>query len=126
MKDDIGFQPLLDDDDDDDAPAVEPLEPTEEPGEGEEGDEEGKDDDEDDDEDKSEKKGAPSGSMEERLLKSRTILIYGEIDMAVAQDVTRRLLVMDADGQIGAASVGYTSEMGMRLRWWWVKWTRRS
>ena len=99
MKDDIGFQPLLDDDDDDDSPAVEPLEPTEEPGEGEEGDEEGKDDDKDDDDDKSEKKGAPSGSMEERLLKSRTILIYGEIDMAVAQDVTRRLLVMDAESQ---------------------------
>ena len=29
----------------------------------------------------------------------RQILIYGEIDMAVAQDVTRRLLVMDAESQ---------------------------
>ena len=29
--------------------------------------------------------------MEERLLKNRTILIYGQIDMDVAMDVTRRL-----------------------------------
>jgi ATP-dependent Clp protease protease subunit len=83
MKSIIGFQPLLDDDDDEeDIPEVEPIE---EPDEKEE--------------DKPEKKNGPSGSMDDKLLKSRTILIYGEIDMALAQDVTKRLLVMDAESQ---------------------------
>jgi len=67
-------------DDDDDFPEVEPIE---EPGEG--GDEE------------PDKKEDRLTSMEERLLKNRTILIYGPIDMDVAMDVTRRLLVMDAE-----------------------------
>lgn len=37
--------------------------------------------------------------MEDRLLKNRTILIYGPIDMNVAMEVTKRLLVMDAEAQ---------------------------
>lgn len=86
MKSITGFQPLLDDDDDDDDfPEVEPVEPDEEPDEKEE--------------DKPDKKNGGPGSMEDKLLKNRTILIYGEIDMAVAQDVTKRLLVMDAESQ---------------------------
>lgn len=78
-----GFYPMLDDDDDDDDfPEVEPIE---EPGEDEP--EKGKD-----------KNDGPR-SLEDRLLKNRTILIYGPIDMNVAMDVTRRLLVMDAESQ---------------------------
>lgn len=81
MRNMMGFNPIMDDDDDDDDfPEVEPIpQPN--------GDEPDKD-----------KKEGP-GSMEERLLKSRTILIYGQIDMDVAMDVTRRLLVMDAASQ---------------------------
>ncbi len=79
------FQPLMDDDDDDDIPEIEPVEPNEKP--------------EEEDEDKPDKKDGPSGSMDDRLLKNRTILIYGEIDMALAQDVTKRLLVMDSESQ---------------------------
>jgi ATP-dependent Clp protease protease subunit len=72
-----GITPLLDDDDDDDFPEVEPFEEPEE------------------DEDKP--KDGASRSMEDRLLKNRTILIYGTIDMNMAMDVTKRLLVMDAE-----------------------------
>lgn len=82
MKDHMGVQPLMDDDDDDDFPEVEPIEEPEE-----------------EETDKPEKKDGSPGSMEDRLLKNRTILIYGEIDMVVAQDVTKRLLVMDAESQ---------------------------
>ena len=32
------------------------------------------------------------------------------------------LLVLDANGQLRAASIGYTSEMGMRLRLLWAAW----
>lgn len=75
--------PILDDDDDDDDfPDVDPFE---EP-------------DEEDEEKPKDKRDEPR-SMEDRLLKNRTILIYGTIDMNVAMDVTRRLLVMDAESQ---------------------------
>lgn len=82
MSNEMGFYPMMDDDDDDDFPEVEPIE---EPGEDEP--ENGKD-----------KNDGPR-SLEDRLLKNRTILIYGPIDMNVAMDVTRRLLVMDAESQ---------------------------
>lgn len=78
MKHLAGSIPQVLDDDDDDFPEIEPIiEP-------EEGDE------------------STSGndrlkSMEERLLKNRTILIYGPIDMNVAMDITKRLLVMDSE-----------------------------
>lgn len=76
-----GFHPLMDDEDDDeDLPEVEPVvEPDEESPE------------------KSGSKDNGPRSMEDRLLKNRTILIYGQIDMNVAMDITRRLLVMDAE-----------------------------
>lgn len=76
-----GFHPLMDDEDDDeDLPEVEPVvEPDEESPE------------------KSGNKDNGPRSMEDRLLKNRTILIYGQIDMNVAMDITRRLLVMDAE-----------------------------
>ena len=76
-------KPMLDDDDDDDDFPPE-IEPGEEPEE--------KDDKPD------EKRDAP-GSMDDKLLKNRTILIYGEINMEVAMDVTRKLLILDAQAQ---------------------------
>jgi len=75
-------KPMLDDDDDDDFPPE--IEPGEEPEE--------KDDKPD------EKRDTP-GSMDDKLLKNRTILIYGEINMEVAMDVTRKLLILDAQAQ---------------------------
>ncbi|MCL4803119.1 MAG: ATP-dependent Clp protease proteolytic subunit [Anaerolineae bacterium] len=77
----MGIVPTLDEDDDDDFPEVEPVEePGEEPAT------------------EKEKNSGP-GSMEDRLLKHRTILIYGQIDMNLAMEVTKRLLVMDAESQ---------------------------
>ncbi len=83
MMNQSGLYPSLDDDDDDDDfPEVEPVEePDEEDG------------------GKSKDKNDGPRSMEDRLLKNRTILIYGTIDMNVAMDVTKRLLVMDAESQ---------------------------
>lgn len=77
----MGIVPTLDEDDDDEFPGVEPVEePGEEPAT------------------EKEKNSGP-GSMEDRLLKNRTILIYGQIDMNLAMEVTKRLLVMDAESQ---------------------------
>ena len=73
--------PMLDDDDDDFPPDVEPDE---------EPDEEGK---------KPEEKRDTPSSMDDKLLKNRTILIYGEINMEVAMDITKRLLILDAESQ---------------------------
>ena len=75
-------KPMLDDDDDDDFPPE--IEPEEEPEEEEEKPEE--------------KRDAP-GSMDDKLLKNRTILIYGEINMDVAMEITKRLLILDAESQ---------------------------
>lgn len=45
-----------------------------------------------------EKNDKPRGfRMNEKLLETRTITIFGEIDMKKAQDVTQRLLVLSAD-----------------------------
>ncbi len=83
MNNQTGFYPFLDDDDDeDDFPEVEPVVEPEEP----------------DESTKPDEKSNGMRSIEDRLLKNRTILIYGPIDMNVAMDVTRRLLVMDAEG----------------------------
>ena len=73
---------MLDDDDDDDFPPD--IEPDEEP---------------DEDDDKPADKRDGFGSMEEKLLKNRTILIYGEINMDLAMDITKRLLILDAESQ---------------------------
>ena len=74
--------PMLDDDDDDDFPPE--IEPEEEP--------------EEEEEKPAEKRDAP-GSMDDKLLKNRTILIYGEINMTVAMEITKRLLILDAESQ---------------------------
>jgi len=75
--------PMLDDDDDDDFPPS--VDPFEDP------------DEEDEDHDEPEVKGNGSGSIDDKLLKSRTILIYGPIDMNLAMEITKRLLVLDAE-----------------------------
>lgn len=82
MRNRMGKFPLLNDDDDDDFPEIEPIE---DPDEGEEPESNGK-------------KDGPR-SLEERLLNSRMILIYGQIDMNLAMDVTRRLLILDSESQ---------------------------
>ena len=74
--------PMLDDDDDDDYPPE--IEPAEEP--------------EEEDDKPAEKRDTP-GSMDDKLLKNRTILIYGEINMDVAMEITKRLLILDAESQ---------------------------
>lgn len=79
MNDLAGFAPIMDDDDDD-FPEIEPIEEPDE-----------------DDDDEANNNGNRPSSMEDRLLKNRTILIYGPIDMDVAMSVTQRLLVMDAE-----------------------------
>src|SRR5512134_3349251 len=80
MRNHMGEIPLLNDDDDDDFPEIEPIEePDEEP-------------------ESDGKKNGPR-SLEERLLNSRMILIYGQIDMNLAMDVTRRLLILDSESQ---------------------------
>ena len=74
-------KPMFDDDDDDFPPDIEPDEEPEE------------------EEEKPEEKRDAPGSMDDKLLKNRTILIYGEINMDVAMDVTRKLLILDAQSQ---------------------------
>ncbi len=77
--------PMFDDDDDDDFPPE--VEPFEEP------------DEEDDDGDKRDAKANGPGSVDDKLLKNRTILIYGPIDMNLAMEITKRLLILDAESQ---------------------------
>lgn len=72
--------PMLDDDDDF-PPDIEP------------------DDEPEEEEKKPDEKHDARGSMEDKLLKNRTILIYGEINMEVAMDITKRLLILDAESQ---------------------------
>ena len=49
------------------------------------------------DEEQDEKKELPKFGLEQKLLETRTILIFGEINMKVAQEVTHKLLLMAAD-----------------------------
>ncbi len=55
------------------------------------------DEPESEEESDSKKKSEPAGSMEDRLIKNRTLTIFGEIDMKLAQEVTKKLLLMDAE-----------------------------
>ncbi len=55
------------------------------------------DEPETDEESNANKKSEPAGSMEDRLIKNRTLTIFGEIDMKLAQEVTKKLLLMDAE-----------------------------
>jgi ATP-dependent Clp protease protease subunit len=83
-----GISPRLDDEEEeDDLPEIEPVEPEEAP------------EPDGEDEPKAKEKSNGMRSIEEQLLKNRTILIYGEITMNVAMDVTKRLLVLDAESQ---------------------------
>ncbi len=82
MRNRMGLFPLLNDDDEEEFPEVEPIEEL----------------DEDDEPEEEGKKEGPR-SVEERLLNDRTILIYGEINMDLAMEVTKRLLVLDSESQ---------------------------
>ncbi len=53
-------------------------------------------DEEEKEEDKNEKSKSP-GKMMERLFETRTLTIFGEIDMKLAQDVVHKLLILDAE-----------------------------
>lgn len=71
-------------------PEIEPEDPDEDDEEEEEGDEEPESEE-------SDEKEKPRGSAEERLLEDRTILLFGEIDMDVARDIAKKLLVLAAE-----------------------------
>jgi len=45
----------------------------------------------------------------------------GDIARALGFKAVPAFVVVDAQGQLRGASVGYTSEIGMRLRLWWAK-----
>ncbi len=45
----------------------------------------------------------------------------GEIVHALGFKAVPAFVVIDAKGQLRGASVGYTSEIGMRLRLWWAR-----
>lgn len=53
-------------------------------------------DDEEKEEEKNENAKSP-GRMMERLFETRTLTIFGEIDMRLAQDVVQKLLILDAE-----------------------------
>ena len=52
---------------------------------------------EDEQEDVAEEKEKPKKSMLDRLLETRTITIFGEINMKLAQEVTEKLMLLAAD-----------------------------
>ena len=49
------------------------------------------------------------GGLEQALL----LRVLDEVDYGV--------LVIDGQGRLRSASAGYTTELGMRLRLWWVR-----
>lgn len=51
-----------------------------------------------DDDKKPELEAKPSDAMEERLFKSRSVFVFGSIDMKLAQRVTAQLIALAADG----------------------------
>lgn len=46
----------------------------------------------------------------------------GEIARSLGFKAVPAFVVVDSQGRLRAASVGYTSEIGMRLRLWWARW----
>lgn len=46
----------------------------------------------------------------------------GEMARQLGFKAVPAFVVVDADGDLRAATVGYTSELGMRLRLWWARW----
>ena len=51
----------------------------------------------DDEQNKEDEKKAPPKGMFEKLLETRTITIFGEINMKLAQEITQKLLILAAD-----------------------------
>ena len=47
----------------------------------------------------------------------------GELAQALGFAAVPAFVVVDADGRLRAPSVGYTTELGMRARLWWVRLT---
>ncbi|WP_137918654.1 redoxin family protein [Hydrogenophaga sp. 2FB] len=45
----------------------------------------------------------------------------GEMSRQLGFKAVPAFVVVDADGHLRAATVGYTSEIGMRLRLWWAR-----
>jgi len=52
----------------------------------------------DDSKEKEEEKKAPSPDFMDKFLKTRTILLSGEVDKALAEKVIKQLLIMEAEG----------------------------
>ena len=60
--------------------------------------------------------------LERRQLPWNTAIdSQGSLARSLGVQSVPALLVLDANGHIRAASVGYTSEIGMRLRMLWVR-----
>jgi ATP-dependent Clp protease protease subunit len=51
----------------------------------------------DEDEEEFEREKPSDSGFSQKLLESRTILLFGEIDMEVAREITKQLLVLDAE-----------------------------
>ena len=61
------------------------------------------------------------GSGKRQLPWNTAIDSQGTLARSLGVQSVPALLVLDANGRIRAASVGYTSEIGMRLRMLWVR-----
>jgi hypothetical protein len=46
----------------------------------------------------------------------------GEMARALGFQSVPAFVVVDGQGQLRGATVGYTTELGMRLRLWWAGW----
>ena len=73
--------------------------------------EDDEDDEEDEDEDE-EKKEKPDPGLQAKVLKSRTVMIYGEINQKMAAAVTAQLLVMSNDDPEEEIKLFFNSQGG--------------
>lgn len=64
-----------------------------------------------------------AGVLAKRQLPWATALdSRGEMARQLGFKAVPAFVVVDAQGDLRAATVGYTSEIGMRLRLWWARW----
>lgn len=62
---------------------------------------------------------AVEGHLRKRQLNWHTVTDpKGELARALGVQAVPTQIMVDSDGQLRAPSVGYTTEWGMRLRWW--------
>ncbi len=59
--------------------------------------------------------------QQRQLLWQTAIDTRGELTRAFGFQSVPSFVVIDGQGQLRTASAGYTTELGMRLRLWWVK-----